>query len=181
MDVLIRARSEVASLHQNIRVRRNREFKAVLSSELIERAWEIFRNLDNPERLDRFLTAASHILDSFGKDLLFADINQIEDVFNINNYDDVVEMFFPHIHTYIIEDQVVIHRTGCLVCGCKFLATRMTLPCCHWYSCGQCFTRTLEIARQQAGRDADVVFICPVCHNNIEAVVIVDGERQISK
>lgn len=67
----------------------------------------------------------------------------------------------------------VLHRTGCLKCGCRFLANYVALPCFHWFSCQKCLTSTI---RENRGAE-----LCSICGKICESVAKIDEERIISR
>lgn len=179
LDIVIKARRETLSMREGLRVRRVIEDKYARRNAMLEMAWELFVTHQNPVQHQQFLTAASHIFDGFGNDLICADIAQIQEFQHVNTYEDVVRMF-PDIHSYRIRDDQgithVLHRTGCLTCNCKYLATYMILPCYHWAGCELCIQQAMQLAIAQGA-----ILHCSVCNIATEWFVRLDEERKISK
>lgn len=179
MDLLIKARNEVLLMERGQIVHRRQEASVTRRLDMVERSWVLFVHNGVPLQIDKFLSAASHIYNSFGRDLVCTEVNEINNFVNVNNYNDILQIF-PDIHCYQMIDDFreihVLHRTGCSFCRCKFLATRIVLPCYHWYSCQQCLTSRLRISRL-LNRNLQ----CITCGIICQRVATIDVERQISK
>lgn len=179
LDVAVKSMREVLSSNGGLPVRRETEAQYVRVEVLLDKAWDLFVRNRDPVDYRHFLTAASHIFSGFGEDLLCTNVGEIEELQNVNSYEEEIEMF-PDIQSYRIQDDHhnihVLHRTGCLMCNCKYLATNMSLPCYHWASCGSCTQRSLQLAREQ-----DQVLVCATCNNPVEWFAELDEERQIGK
>lgn len=180
LDFSIKAKREIFSVRQGLQVRRLTENKYILSAAMIEKAWELFVRNKNTIQHEKFLTALSHILDKFRKDLICANVNVIQGFENDLSDEEICQLFADEIHVYRIENihGVVrrLHRTGCLLCRCKFLATHFTLPCFHWYGCQLC---TQNAIHRAAADNNDL--ICPECHIVCQEFSICDKGRQIGK
>lgn len=179
LDVAVKARREVHSMSRGLPVRREIQVQYVRVELMLDRAWDLFVRNVNPVQYRKFLTVASHIFGGFGKDLLCTTVDQIAEFQDINVFEDEGEMF-PDMQLYMVRDdhQVdhVLHRTGCLMCNCKFLATNMILPCYHWAGCRICTQRSLQQATEQ-----NQILLCSSCHNPAEWFVELAEERQIGK
>lgn len=180
LSVAVKTWREVESMKKGLPVRRPTEAKYIQSAATLEKAWDLFvRNRDVVEHC-KFLIAATHIFDGFGGDLVCQNVDQIEQFEHVNLYEHIVEIFGDEIHSYRIRNENqgvhVLHRTGCLTCNCKFLATHVSLPCYHWAGCRVCVQRAIQLAAAE-----EAMLACSVCDDVIENVVELDQERQIGR